>query len=128
MTGLSQDEATVKETMATIGNVLFLEGRRQEALARGPRNADLNDLVLTAERQFLWDALQRLKATTHHGRPVLLSSNQAKHLENLGALRGSLYVADAATAEVLRELRAELRNRTRVPQSTKPGLPAEVAA
>jgi hypothetical protein len=122
------DEATVKEALATIGNVLFLEGRRQEALARGPRNADLNDLVLTAERQFLWEALQRLQATTHQGRPVLLSSNQAKHLENLGSLRGSVCVGDAAAIEVLRELRAELRQRTRVSQAAEPKLPTEVAA
>lgn len=112
--------AAVRETVAVVGTVLFLDGQRREACQQKAYNQDLNDLVLTAERQFLWDALQRLREHEHTGRPVLLSENQAKQVAHLDTLRGSLGVGDAAAAQLVLDLKAELTRRTRVPQSAVP--------
>jgi hypothetical protein len=112
--------AAVREAVAAVGTVLFLDGQRREACKRKGYNRDLNDLVLTAERQFLWEALQRLQEHEHTGRPVLLSENQAKQVEHLDVLRGSLGVGDAAAARLVLGLKAELGRRTQVPQSVVP--------
>ena len=112
--------AAVREAVAAVGTVLFLDGQRREAGQQKLYNQDLNDLVLTAERQFLWDALQRLREYEHCGRPVLLSEHQAKQVGQLDALRGSLGVGDAAAAQLVLDLKAELGRRTRVPQSAVP--------
>jgi hypothetical protein len=107
--------AAVREAVAAIGTVLFLDGQRKEACGRKAYNRDLNDLVLTAERQFLWDALRRLQEYEHTGKPVVLSENQAKQVERLDALRGSVGIGDAGAAKLLIDLKAEFQRRTRVP-------------
>lgn len=107
----------VRETIATIGTVLFLDSQRREACQRKAYNRELNDLVLVAERQFLWDALLRLRQHEHTERLVLLSSGQAKHVEHLDSLRGTLGTGDAAAAQVVVDLQRDLRARTRVPAS-----------
>ena len=91
--------AAVREAVAAVGTALFLDGQRKEACGRKAYNRDLNDLVLTAERQFLWDALRRLREYEHTGRPVMLTENQAKQVEHLDALRGSVGIADAGAAK-----------------------------
>lgn len=111
--------AAVREAVAAVGTVLFLDGQRKEARQRKAYNRDLNDLVLTAERQFLWDALRRLQEHEHTGKPVVLSENQAKQVEYLDALRGSVGIGDAGAAKLLAELKAELQRRTRAPAAVR---------
>jgi hypothetical protein len=105
--------SAVRAAVVAVGTVLFLDSQRKEACSRKAYNRELNDLVLTAERQFLWDALRRLQDHEHDGRPVLLSERGAKHLERLDSLRGSLGAGDAASAQLVLDLQRELRLRTR---------------
>ena len=116
--------AAVREAVAAVGTVLFLDAQRKEACQRKAYNRELNELVLTAERQFLWDTLRRLQQHEHVGRPVLLSERGAKHLERLDSLRGSLGTGDAASAQLVLNLQRELRLRTRACSSATSGVSA----
>lgn len=110
--------ASVREAVATITTVLFLEEQRREAIKHKAYNRELSDLVLTAERQFLWDALQRIQSHENTGQ-VALSEFQAKQIERLATLRGSVGTGDASAARVLADLERELRARTRLPQPSE---------
>lgn len=110
-------EAAVRDAIATIGNVLFLETARREAVARGPRNQQLNDLLLTAERQLLWDALQRLRGHERPDRPVQLCESQAKYVERLDWLKRVLAGSDPLSILFLTDLQEELQRRTGKPWS-----------